>query len=163
MDYWRPHELTGRGGHPHPHPSAVCVNVNEIAPPHLRRTPHARTNPDVRHYHRRGRRRRPDRPAQRAASPANIGVGSSDTPPSQRPLTKRHRRRRLVGCGFLPTPLFRVRGLRGRGLHSFTSQLNLSAFCGIGVARRDCGDRVEGVFRVFRVCKVFLCVRPGSS
>jgi len=32
-----------------------------------------------------------------------------------------------------------------RGLHSFTSQLNLSAFDGIGGARRDCVARVKGV------------------
>ena len=35
----------------------------------------------------------------------------------------------------------------GRGLHSFTSQLNLSAFCGIGVARRGCVTPVKGVLR----------------
>ena len=34
---------------------------------------------------------------------------------------------------------------RGRGLHSFTSELNLSAFNGIGGARRDCVARVKGV------------------
>jgi len=34
---------------------------------------------------------------------------------------------------------------RGRGLHSFTSQLNLSAFNGIGCARRGCVARVKGV------------------
>ena len=39
-----------------------------------------------------------------------------------------------------------------RGLPSFTSQLNLSAFYGIGGARRGCAARVKGVFRV---CKVF--------
>jgi len=32
-----------------------------------------------------------------------------------------------------------------RGLHSFTSQLNLSAFYEIGVARRGCVARVKGV------------------
>jgi hypothetical protein len=35
--------------------------------------------------------------------------------------------------------------LVGRGLHSFTSQLNLGAFYGKGDARRDCPDRVKGV------------------
>jgi hypothetical protein len=34
---------------------------------------------------------------------------------------------------------------RGRGLHSFTSQLNLSAFYGIGVARRGCVAHVKEV------------------
>jgi len=48
----------------------------------------------------------------------------------------------------------------GRGLHSFTSQLNLSALYRIGPARRGCVARVKGVFRV---CRVFLCVRHGSS
>jgi len=43
----------------------------------------------------------------------------------------RHQTRRL-----------RIRG-RARGLHSFTSQLNLSAFCGIGGVCRGC----LGVFR----------------
>jgi len=33
----------------------------------------------------------------------------------------------------------------GRRLHSFASQLNLSALCGIGGARRDCVARVKGV------------------
>jgi hypothetical protein len=33
----------------------------------------------------------------------------------------------------------------GRGLHSFTSQLNLSAFYGIGGARWGCVARVIGV------------------
>jgi len=42
----------------------------------------------------------------------------------------------------------------GMGLYSFTSQLNLSAFRGIGGARRGCIARVMGVFRV---CGVF-CV-----
>jgi len=44
----------------------------------------------------------------------------------------------------------------GRGLHSFTSQLNLSASCGTGGARKGCVTRVQGVFRVCRV-SVFLC------
>ena len=35
-----------------------------------------------------------------------------------------------------------------RGLHSYTSQLNLSTLNGIGGARRDCVARVTGVFRV---------------
>ena len=35
--------------------------------------------------------------------------------------------------------------LSGRGLHSFTSQLNLSAFYGIGGARRGCVARAKGV------------------
>jgi len=48
----------------------------------------------------------------------------------------------------------------GRGLHSLTSQLNLSAIYGIGGARRGCVARVKGVFRV---CRVFFCVRHGTS
>ena len=47
----------------------------------------------------------------------------------------------------------------GRGLHSFTCQLNLSALYGIGGARRGCVARVK---RVFRVCRVFHCVIHGS-
>jgi len=35
--------------------------------------------------------------------------------------------------------------LPGRGLHSLTSQLNLSAFYGTGGARRGCVARVKGV------------------
>jgi Zn-dependent M16 (insulinase) family peptidase len=35
--------------------------------------------------------------------------------------------------------------IRGRGLHSFTSQLNLSAFYGIGGARRGHVAHVKGV------------------
>ena len=44
--------------------------------------------------------------------------------------------------------------LGGRGLHSFTSQLNLSASYGIGGARRDCVARVKGVFMV---CRDYVC------
>ena len=50
-----------------------------------------------------------------------------------------------------------------KGLHSFTFQLNLSAFYDIGGARRDCVARVKGVYVVFMACTVFLCVRHGSS
>ena len=41
-------------------------------------------------------------------------------------------------------------GHHGRGLHSFTFQLNVSAFCGIGVAYRGafgCGREVSGGIR----------------
>ena len=48
----------------------------------------------------------------------------------------------------------------GRGLHSFTSRLNLSAVYGIGGARRDCVARAKGVFMV---CRVLLCVKRVSS
>ena len=47
----------------------------------------------------------------------------------------------------------------GRGLHSLTSQLNLSAFNGIGGALKGCVARVEGVFRV---CRVF-CVSDTAQ
>ena len=53
--------------------------------------------------------------------------------------------------------------VNGRGLHSSTFQLNLSALYGIGGARRGCVARVQGVCRVCRVCRVFSCVRHGSS
>jgi len=33
----------------------------------------------------------------------------------------------------------------GRGLYTFTFQLNVSAFCGIGGARKGCVARVKGV------------------
>jgi len=48
----------------------------------------------------------------------------------------------------------------GRGLHSSTFRLNLSALYGIGDARRGCVACFKGVFRV---CRVFSCVRQGSS
>ena len=35
--------------------------------------------------------------------------------------------------------------VKGRGFHSSTCQLNLSALYGIGGARRDCVARVKGV------------------
>ena len=50
--------------------------------------------------------------------------------------------------------------LSGRGLLSSTFQLNLSALYGIRGARRGCVARDKGVFRV---CRVGLCVRHGSS
>jgi len=48
----------------------------------------------------------------------------------------------------------------GRGLHSSTFLLKLSALYGIGGARRGYVACVKGVFRV---CRVFSCVRHGSS
>jgi len=42
-------------------------------------------------------------------------------------------------------PMGRREGPRTRGLHSSTSQLNLSALNGMGGARRDCVARVKGV------------------
>ena len=56
-----------------------------------------------------------------------------------------------------------VKSAGGRGLHSSTSQLNLSTFYGIGGARRGCVARFKGVFRVCRVCRVFMCVRHDLS
>jgi hypothetical protein len=53
-----------------------------------------------------------------------------------------------------------VVGELGRGLHSFTSQLNLSDVYGIGGARKGCVARDKGVLGV---CRVFSCVRHGSS
>jgi hypothetical protein len=50
--------------------------------------------------------------------------------------------------------------MMGRGLHSSTFQLNLSALYGIGSARRGCVARVTGVFGV---CRVLSCDRHGSS
>ena len=54
-------------------------------------------------------------------------------------------------------------GKSTRGLYSFTSQLNLSALYGIGGARRGCAAGVRGCQGVFRLCRVFSCVRHGSS
>jgi len=48
----------------------------------------------------------------------------------------------------------------GRGLHLSTSQLNLSAWHGLGGACRGCVALIKGVFRV---CRVSSCVRHGSS
>jgi len=48
--------------------------------------------------------------------------------------------------GAVLAPVFgMIFGSDGRGLHSSTFQLNLSAFYGIGWARRGCVARVEGV------------------
>ena len=48
--------------------------------------------------------------------------------------------------------------VRGRGVHSFTSQLNLSALYGIGGARRGCVARVKGVLGgVYGVKGVSVC------
>jgi len=48
----------------------------------------------------------------------------------------------------------------GRGLHSSSLRLNLSAFCVTGLAVRGCFGGVWGGGGVFRVC---FCVRNGSS
>jgi hypothetical protein len=47
-----------------------------------------------------------------------------------------------LGTRLAPHPV------QGRGLHSFTLQLNLSGFYGIGGARMDCVARVKGVLGV---------------
>jgi hypothetical protein len=41
----------------------------------------------------------------------------------------------MANSGLMPMP-------PARGVHSFTSQLNLSAFCGIGGACRGCSEVV---------------------
>ena len=46
----------------------------------------------------------------------------------------------------------------GRGLHSFTFQLNVSAFCGIGGALRVC---LGVILRVFRRCRGVLVSGGG--
>ena len=55
----------------------------------------------------------------------------------------------------------------GRGLHSSTSQLNMSALYGIGGARRGCVACVTGGFKgclgVLGVCRVFSCDTHGST
>ena len=56
--------------------------------------------------------------------------------------------------------LMTAAAMAGRRLHSSTFRLNLSALYGIGDARRGC---VAGVKGVFRVCRVFSCVRHGAS
>jgi hypothetical protein len=49
---------------------------------------------------------------------------------------------------------------RGWGLHSFTFQLNLFAFCGIGGVFGGCSREVREYKWVFRVC---FCVRNCSG
>ena len=59
-------------------------------------------------------------------------------------ICPRRRRRRNAGCGiFSVRPL--SRRTRGRGLHSSTFRLNVSALCGVGGAIRDCLGGVEEV------------------
>jgi hypothetical protein len=50
------------------------------------------------------------------------------------------------GGGQPPDRAAAVRRPPGRGLLSFTYQLNLSAVYGMGAARRGCASRVKGVF-----------------
>jgi len=45
----------------------------------------------------------------------------------------------------IATELHLKRLVVGRGLHSFTVQLNLSAVCGIGAEYRGCSGGVQGV------------------
>jgi len=49
------------------------------------------------------------------------------------------------------------------GLHSFTSQLNLSAFYGIGGARRNCVARVKGVLGGAYGVEGVLCVSDTAQ
>jgi hypothetical protein len=72
-------------------------------------------------------------------------------------------------------PMMRSNSMpRARGSHSFTSQLNVSAFCGIGGALRDCLGVLMRVFmscqgvlwdvgRCLRGVKGVFCVRYGSG
>jgi hypothetical protein len=43
-------------------------------------------------------------------------------------------------------------GINGRGLHSFTFPLNVSAFCGVGGSFRDCLWGIYGVLGGIRRC-----------
>jgi len=62
------------------------------------------------------------------------------------------------------TLLLPVSGVLCRDLHSFISQLNSSAFHGIGGARGCCVARGYGVLGGVRGCVgCFVCVRHGSS
>jgi len=65
----------------------------------------------------------------------------------------------LNGAGMTPVTSL----ASGRGLHSSTFQLNFISLYGIGGARRGCVAGVRRVLGVFRVCRVFSCVRHGSS
>jgi hypothetical protein len=51
----------------------------------------------------------------------------------------------------------------GRGLHSFTSQLDLSACYGTRGARRGCVARVKGVFGGVRGCVGCFCVSDTAQ
>ena len=58
-------------------------------------------------------------------------------------------------------------GMTGRGLHSLTSQLNLSAIYETGGARRNCVAHVKGVlggiFRVHVGCVGLFCVSDTAQ
>jgi len=70
--------------------------------------------------------------------------------------------RRATSDAGLVEPLLDVEVV-GRGLHSSTFQLNFSGFCERGGERRGCAARLRGCQGVFRVCRVFSCVRHGSG
>jgi len=66
-------------------------------------------------------------------------------------VSARRVRRRRGGRGHARGGGAHGGGAAQRGLHSFTSQLNLSVFYGMGGARRGCVARIKGVFMVCRV------------
>jgi hypothetical protein len=91
--------------------------------------------------------------------PAHGVHGYTMTNQSSRATTRTSVEALVVGRARADTVRGAVPGQRGarlggRGLHSPTSQLNLSALYGIGGARRGFVARVKGVFRV---CRVFFC------
>jgi len=53
--------------------------------------------------------------------------------------------RMLSGNGRVNPLISWLQNPTNRGLHSFTSQLNLSVYYGTGGARRECVARVKGV------------------
>jgi hypothetical protein len=55
-----------------------------------------------------------------------------------------------VPSSHLPWSLMTLKPM-ARGLHSSTFRLNVSAFCGIGCARKGCLWGVMGYYGVFRV------------
>jgi hypothetical protein len=74
-----------------------------------------------------------------------MGIPVPPAPTSRAPGTHPERRRHMSwnptgSCAPAPTA-----APPARGLHSSTFQLNLSAFCGIGVAFRGCFEGVWGV------------------
>ena len=76
--------------------------------------------------------------------PANADPDLGSVEPEQRSALATSTPRYGARSGFLPrTAVSFADG--GRGLHSSTSLLNLSALYGIGGARRGCVSRVQGV------------------
>ena len=85
------------------------------------------------------------RPSRRVHTSSHP-TGSRAAVPTAAPAGARPQRRLYIpSCPTGSRAPARTATPPGRGLHSFTFQINVSAFCGIGGASKGCLGAIEGV------------------